>query len=281
LSPGGVVAGPSGPGEMSWPARHELGSGLTAAFFGGAGAAARLLAERGIPGRPALFSPGRTLVIVAYQDFAASPVGPYRQVSVSLPVHLPGRRGARGPLLLPLMLQALWNTERFYRDLYFHVVAIPVSQAAAVAYSERTWGEPAWEAAIEAGPGRRPNWLEIRVGEAPLATPPAPGPGEGRAEPLLVFRAASGGMPLRERRGYRLISRLGGQLLADVMRVEAPCRLGFGPGRAALRLGSGARLDPLRKVLGPRPVSLQTMAHGAGTVGFGGPLAWGVTPRGL
>lgn len=263
MSPGGVVGGASGPGEMSWPARHELGSGLTAAFFGRAGAAARLLAERGIPGRPALFSPGRTLVIVAYQDFAASPVGPYRQVSVSLPVHLPGRRGARGPLLLPLMLQALWNTERFYRDLYFHVVAIPVSQAAAVAYSGETWGEPAWEAAIEAGPGRRPNWLEIRVG------------------PFLVFRAASGGMPLRERRGYRLISRLGGQLLADVMRVEAPCRLGFGPGRAALQLGSGARLDPLREVLGPRPVSLQTMAHGAGTVGFGGPLAWGVTPRGL
>ncbi len=289
MSRGNDVEGaPGGGGVTAWPARHELRAGLTAAFFGRAGAAGRLLAGRGIPGRPALFGPGRTLIIVAYQDFAASPVGPYRQVSISLPVHLPGRRGARAPLLLPLLLQALWNTETFYRDLYFYVAAIPVSAAAAVPYSGEIWGEPAWPAAIEAGPGARRKWLEVRVGSEPHAPSPAPEPAGRRAAPgsasgesLLVFRAAGGGLPLREKRGYRLISRLDGRLLADVMRVEAPCRLGFGPGRASLELGSDGRLDPLREVLGPRPAALQTMAHGAGTVTFGGPSAWEVSPRGL
>lgn len=255
------------------PARHRLSRGVTAAFFGRADAAARLLEERGIPGRPALFWPGRTLVVVAYQEFEASPVGPYRQVSVSLPLHLPsvrsaGRgggtgRAARAPVLLPLVLQAVWNTERFYRDLHFYVAAIPVSAEAAVAYSRDIWGEPAWPAVIETAPGPRRGRLEVRV-----AAPGAPSP------PSLVLSAAVGGLGLTERRGYRLVSRSGPGLLRDVMRVEAPCRLGFGPGRARLELGADDRLGPLREVVGPRAVCLETLAHASGVVTFGGPEAW-------
>ncbi len=241
--------------RVEWPARHELRSAFTAAFWGRAGAAARCLAERGVPGRPALFAPGRTLVVVAYQDFEASPVGPYRQVSVSLPVHL----SARAPLLLPLLFQSLGSTERYFRDLYFHVAAIPVSAPAAVAYSGEIWGEPAWLADVEAAPGSLPGRLEVRVGD----------PGS----PMAVFtlRGTTGGLAIHERRGYRLVSRLGPGLLEDVMRVEAPGRLGFGPGRATLELGDDPRCEALRDILGPAPSVIQTLAHGRGTVSFGGP----------
>ncbi|RJQ08819.1 MAG: hypothetical protein C4551_04585 [Bacillota bacterium] len=241
-----------GGAELELPAVHSLERGLMAAFLGRLEPAARLLGERGVPGRPARFLPGRTLVIVSYQEFTSSPVGPYSQVSVSLPVHLPaggseaargrtltaGNPAARAPVLLPLLCQSLWNTERVFRDLHFYVAAIPVSSPHAVPYSSGIWGEPAWHAAV----GRR------------AATPT--------------------GLGFRERRGYRLVSRLGPDVLTDVMLVDAPARLGFGPWRASLALGTDERTEPLRAVLGEKPVCIETIAHGTGSVAFGGPRPW-------
>ncbi len=259
------------------PAAHRLNSALTAAFLGRAAAAGRLLAERGLPGRPALFWPGRTLVVVAYQEFIASPVGPYRQVSVSLPVHVPSRPGARPPRApwpWPLLAQALWNTDRVFRNLHFYVVAIPVSKRAAVAYSADVWGEPAWLAQVTAGavPLARVGDLEVTVRDAE-------GPGQaepaGAGEVFLTLRGRTGGLGFTERRNYRLVSRLGPDVLTDTMRVEAPARLGFGPGRAGLALGPSPRADALRPILGERPFCVQSLAHGPGTVVFGGPAVLG------
>ncbi|MCL6580825.1 MAG: hypothetical protein K6U08_04315 [Firmicutes bacterium] len=259
----------AGAPAVAFPARHRLERALTAAFLGRADVAGRLLAERGVPGRPALFLPGRTLVVVAYQEFSDSPVGPYRQVAVSLPVHVAGR----APVLLPLLCQSLWNTERVFRDLFFYVVEIPVSRPEAVPYSG-LWGEPAWTADIEAGPagaadrsraaGSARGW-EVAVR------------GEGRD--FIVLRAGGWGLGLTERRGYRLVSRLGGEVLADVMRVEAPARLALGPGTASLELGDCPRAVGLADVLGRRPVAVQTLVHGSGTVSFGGPRPLAVPCR--
>lgn len=268
-----------GGAELELPAVHSLERGLMAAFLGRLEPAARLLGERGVPGRPARFLPGRTLVIVSYQEFTSSPVGPYSQVSVSLPVHLPaggseaargrtltaGNPAARAPVLLPLLCQSLWNTERVFRDLHFYVAAIPVSSPRAVPYSSGIWGEPAWHAAAGGGAaGRGGRWV-ITAGD----------PTTAGGEPVyLTLAATPTGLGFRERRGYRLVSRLGPDVLTDVMLVDAPARLGFGPWRASLALGTDERTEPLRAVLGEKPVCVETIAHGTGSVAFGGPRPW-------
>jgi len=272
--------------RVTWPAVHRLDFAVTAAFLGRAEGAAGLLGERGIPGRPALFLPGRTLVVVAYQEFGASPVGPYRQVSVSLPLHVPGggpARRPRAPLLLPLLVQSLGSTERVYRDLHFYVAEIPASEPSAVPYSVEVWGEPGWAADIVAGePGQtgssaaggRRRW-EVAV-RAP-APPPATGTAGKGSGPGLFLRlqASLGGLALYERRGYRLISRRGDEVLTDVMRVEAPGHLAFGPWRAHLQLGDHPKAAALRTILGDRPTCIQTLVHRPsaarpGTVSFQG-----------
>jgi hypothetical protein len=250
------------------PARHSLDFGLTAAFLGRTGAAARFLAERGVPGRPARFLPGRTLVIVAYQEFSDSPAGPYRQVSVSLPVHLPAGPGVSprvgAPVLLPLLTQSLWNTEKVFRNLHFYVAEIPVSEAAAVPYSSEIWGEPAWraEVAVErlAGPRGCRHWA-VTVSEA--------------GSLFLSVRTAGGALRLTERRGYRLVGLAASGVLTDVMRVESPGRLSLGLIRAGLSLGAGPRTATLREILGDRPACIQVLEHHGGTVTFGGPHPWG------
>ncbi len=251
------------------PARHRLESAVTAAFLARADAAERLLAERGLPWRAARFLPGRTLLVVACQQFADSPVGPYRQVSVSLPVHARFDRPEPPPPvpLLPLLAQALWRTERVFTDLHFYVAAIPVSEPAAVAYSHEIWGEPAWVAAVTArrGEGSLPGspgaWWEVSVGH----------PGGENGETFLRMAVKDGGLPFTERRGYRLVSRRGAACLTDVMRVEAPARLAFGPGRAVLEPGRSPRAAFLPDLAGRRPVAVQALVHGPGTVTFGGP----------
>jgi hypothetical protein len=292
--------------RVAWPAVHRLEYAVTAAFLGRAEGAASLLGGRGIPGRPALFLPGRTLVVVAYQEFGASPVGPYRQVSVSLPLHVPGGRAtcggpaatrpARAPLLLPLLAQSLGSTERVYRDLHFYVAEIPASEPSAVPYSVEVWGEPGWAADIvPAGPGQagspaaggRRRWeVAVRASAPPPTTGVA---GEGSGPGLFLrLQASLGGLPLHERRGYRLVSRRGGEIITDVMRVEAPGRLAFGPWRACLQLGDHPKAAALRAILGDRPPCVQTLVHRPtakrpGTVTFLGPergKGEGDTPHG-
>jgi len=277
--------------RVAWPAVHRLDFAVTAAFLGRAEGAAGLLGERGIPGRPALFLPGRTLVVVAYQEFGASPVGPYRQVSVSLPLHVPAggsARRPRAPLLLPLLVQSLASTERVYRDLHFYVAEIPASEPSAVPYSVEVWGEPGWAADIVAGePGQagspaadgRRRW-EVAV-RAP-APPPATGTAGKGSGPGLFLRlqASLGGLGLYERRGYRLISRRADEVLTDVMRVEAPGHLAFGPWRAHLQLGDHPKAAALRTILGDRPTCIQTLVHRPsaarpGTVSFQGGTVYG------
>ncbi len=263
------------------PAAHFLGSALTAAFLGDAAEAARFLEARGVPGRPARFLPGRTLVVVAYQEFTDSPVGPYSQVSVSLPVHLPacGRRAqarvrVRAPVLLPLLLQSLASTDSVYRDLHFYVAAIPVSEKAAATYSSEIWGEPAWPAEISVN-SSIPGWRMVTV--------------TGSQGLSLALEARTTGLRVSESRNYRLVSRLGGgsahgeeapagaaltDVVTDTMRVEAPGKLGFGPGRAKLDIGRDRKVDALRNILGDRAPSVQTLVHGSGVITFYGPSPW-------
>lgn len=277
--------------RVAWPAVHRLDFAVTAAFLGRASGAAALLGERGVPGRPALFLPGRTLVVVAYQEFGDSPVGPYRQVSVSLPVHVAAggpasgypaaTRPARAPLLLPLLVQSLGSTERVYRDLHFYVAEIPASEPSAVPYSVEVWGEPGWAADIVAGEpgqagspaadGRRPWEVMVRGPR---------GPGGAKPGFFLRLQASLGGLALYERRGYRLISRRGDEVLTDVMRVEAPGHLAFGPWRASLQLGDHPKAAALRAILGDRPTCIQTLVHRPsaarpGTVSFQGGTVYG------
>lgn len=264
---------PAGPGPVTFPARHRLELGLMAAFPSSEEAAAGLLAERGIPGRPARLWFGRTALVVAYQVFTESPVGPYRQVSVSVPVHVPAAGAARAPILLPLMAQALWNTGRVYRDLHFCVVAMPVSTAAAAAYSSTIWGEPAWEAGIDTEVDNA--WTLGRP--APRAWLGGPAAMRGRyrvaVEDLLTLEITSQGLGFTERRGYRLVSRNGWTVLTDVMRVQAPARLAYWGAR--LTFGPDPRAEALRKVAGgDRETYVQTLSHGPGVVTFDGPRVW-------
>jgi len=270
--------------RVAWPAVHRLDFAVTAAFLGRAEGAAGLLGERGIPGRPALFLPGRTLVVVAYQEFGASPVGPYRQVSVSLPLHVPAggpARPPRAPLLLPLLVQSLGSTERVYRDLHFYVAEIPASEPSAVPYSVEVWGEPGWAADIVAGePGQAGSSAADRRRPWEVVVRGPRGPEGAKPGLFLRLQASLGGLALYERRGYRLISRRGDEVLTDVMRVEAPGHLAFGSWRASLQLGDHPKAAALRAILGERPTCIQTLVHRPsaarpGTVSFQGGTVYG------
>lgn len=234
--------------EVALPARHLLERGFTAVFLVSAKKVARLLPTPRLDVAGML--PGWTLLVLAYHDFADSPVGPYRQLAISFPVYLGGF------LLpaLPLLSQLLLGAEKLFRRLGLYVWQIPTSSAESCAYSREIWGEPAWLGEFETkyDHGR----VKCRL--------------YCDGELVCGLELSQRGIPLRERKNYRLFSLLEDRMLVDLMWVDGPAITRPGPGNVRVTFGRHPLAQELRCLLSPALAVLTTCYHRA-TVIFGGP----------
>lgn len=288
-----------GPGQaVEFPAEHRLSHGYSAAFAVPAARLGPLLladwlaAPLGPGWKPASLGAGYGVLAVAYHDFSGAPVGPYRQLSLAVALHVGSRGQGVGSLpLLPILWQSLGGDRPLFPTLGLAVVLLVATTAEAVTYSRRFWGEPAFPGGIEitaGGAGGRglelaahlegPPGFHLRVAvpaQAPATqqdgrNPDGAGSAESRVAPGAPAARAAGTrsarFPGREDRRYRLFSRAGGEALSDYMHVRAPCRRSLVPRRGTL-----AWTAPGRTILEARPLCLMVTEYGPGSVVFGGP----------
>lgn len=292
----GAAGGPRP--AVEFPAEHRLSHGYSVAFAVPAARLGHLLSADWLgtplgPGwKPAPLGAGYGVLAVAYHDFSASPVGPYRQTSLAVALHVGSRgQGIRGLPLLPILWQSLGGNRPLFPTLGLAVVLLVATTTEAVTYSRRLWGEPAFPGGVEITAGRAggrglelathlegPPGFHLRVAvpaQAPAAQqdrhdPNRAGSAESPAAPGAPAARAAGSrsarFPGREDRRYRLFSHVGGETLGDYMHVRAPCRRSLVPRRGTL-----AWTAPGRTILKARPLCLMVTEYGPGSVVFGGP----------